>query len=98
MSRFYRVDILGQFTRLGDVKDSFGLTALDICLDPDRWLSDFYCLEEYGDFLWLCWLSVWDEFIKQSYIPPRVIASLFVLSRRLLFFRDFSLSSAMPMV
>ena len=33
------------------------LAALDICFDPDRWVLDFYCLEEYGEFLWLCWLT-----------------------------------------
>ena len=62
------------------VKDSLGLAVLDICLDPDRWVLDFYCLEEYGECFWLCWLSVWDEFKEQSYKPPRVAASLFVLS------------------
>ena len=59
----------------------------DICLDPDRWALDFYCLEDYGELLWLCWPSVWDEFTEQPYIPPRVTASLFVLSRRLTFSR-----------
>ena len=47
---------------LASVKDSLGLTVLDISLDPDWWVLDFYCLEENGDFLWVCWLSVWDEF------------------------------------
>ena len=73
------------------VKDSLGLAALGVL--------DFCCLEEYGEFLWLCWLSVWDESIPQSYIPPRVTASLFVLSRPLrplLRSRDLIVTSAMP--
>ena len=58
------------------VKDSLGVAALDICLDPDRWVLDFDSLEVYGEFLRLCWVSVWDQFNRQSFVPPTVTPAL----------------------
>ena len=92
MDIFYLDSLLDLAT---SVKDSLGVAALDICLDPDRWVLDFDSLEVYGEFLWLCWVSVWDQFNRQSFVPPTVTAALFVLSRRLLRFRDLSVA-AMP--
>ena len=92
MDIFYLDSLLDLAT---SVKDSLGVAALDICLDPDRWVLEFDSLEVYGEFLWLCWVSVWDQFNRQSFVPPTVTAALFVSSRRLLRFRDLSVA-AMP--